>query len=157
MNRQEWIDQARALLQGNEAAADLLAAEIEPDTVEAEFVSKEDPQAEAKAASKAETIAKIAPVTITAPVEKPQQRQGGRRPGFLARFAKVVDTTLDASDKADRPLSGFERLDVKTGEIAEKAIDKGMDALASIPKKMPTLRDRGAAFRGRHLGRRKPT
>lgn len=152
MTRDEWIKQARILLTDNDAAAELLAAEIDPEVLEAEFVEKKERP------EMGDQIAKITPVIIKVPAPAAPQRRGGARGGFMARFGKAVDAGLSAAEKAeDKPLSGFERLDVKTGELAEKAIDKGMDAISSIPEKMPTLRDRGSAWRGRRLGRGKPT
>jgi len=152
MTRDQWIQQARELLKDNPEAKALLAvsfdaakvpAVIKPQVVDAEVVEGEVVE------KPGQKLARVEPVTIKVP-----QRRSGVRAGFARRFGNAVKEALDiAGDEEEAELSGFERLDVRTGQAAEKLLDKTMDAARSLPDKMPTLRDHGAAFRGRRLGR----
>jgi len=143
MTRDEWIERARELLAGNEDAAELLGATIQSEVVVAELVT--EPVTEAAA------VARIEPTTLRIEA-RPRSKPAVRRAGRLERFARAVGNRI-TRDEDDRPLRGFERFDVRSGELAEKAIDKGMDSLASIPEKMPKLGKRGNAWAGRKLGR----
>ena len=139
MTRDEWIERARELLAGNEDAAELLGATIQSEVVVAELVT--EPAA----------VARVEPTTLRVEA-RPRSKPAARRAGRLERFARAVGNHI-TRDEDDRPLRGFERFDVRSGELAEKAIDKGMDSLASIPEKMPKLGKRGNAWAGRKLGR----
>ncbi len=153
MTRDQWIQQARDLLQDNPKAEALLAvsfdapkipAVIVPEVVEAEVVEGEVIE------SPGQKVARVKPVTV----KVPQRRQSGARSGFARRFGAVLKEVVESSEDAgEAELSGFDRLDVRTGQAAERLLDKAMDSARSLPEKMPTLGDRGAAFRGRRLGR----
>jgi len=158
MTKDAWIARARELLAGNDDAAQLLAVDFEledqPATlqvIEGEVI--EDGQSE----TPGKAVARIEPVVLRDPGPHKPGPPPARR-GFATRFGGMVKQAAEALAESDEeaPLSGFDRLDVRMGETAERAVDKGLDALKDIPKHAPSLRDRGAAFRGRKLGRQKP-
>ena len=166
MTKDQWIERARKLLADNEDAKELLETEPEAEVVEVE-VAPPPPLPSVAAIARVDSVEveaegedgqsqPITTIKVDDDRQVPARRPAPARRGFLARFGNVANKVLEVADKAgDEPLTGFDRLDVKMGETAEKLVDTGLDKLKDIPKHAPTLRDRGSAWRNRKLGRQK--
>ena len=149
MTRDEWIAKARELLADQDDAQELLADSPDaPTVVVGELVEDDEP---------AETVgAKPSPAVVSVELApRAREARPGRPPGVLARMGRFAARKLTEPDEAEAPLYGTERLEVGVHNLTEKAVDRGLDALQGAKAKLPQLRDRGAAFRGRRLGRAK--
>jgi hypothetical protein len=128
MNRDEWIDRARKLLEGNPEASELLEGAPDAPTV---------------IVVEAEEIEEL-PARQAAP--EPARRPPSRALVRGARFARKLFTEPEAR------LYGTERVEVAAHQITERVVDRGMDALEGAVASLPTLSDRGAAWSRRRLG-----
>ncbi len=137
MTREEWIAQARALLEGNPEASELLEEPPRPATVVFAEVVEDDAELEQ---------AQAVEVVVPAVPESSPRRRGSTESRALVRAGRFARRAL--TEPEDR-LYGTERLEVKAHQVTERIVDKGMDALERLPGKLPTLRKRGRRFAGR--------
>lgn len=113
---------------------------IEAEVVEGEIIEEGD-----------EDAPKL--VVLTDPTPSDVARRPKKPQSALRRFGRFAARQATQADE-DR-LYGTERLEVGVHRATERLVDKALDGIEKVPDMMPTLRDRGAAYRGRKMGRSK--